>query len=326
MKAILQSKSGGVETLYVGETELPKIKSDEVLIEVHYAALNRADILQREGKYPPPKGESKILGLEASGIISAIGTVNHLKVGDRVMALLAGGGQAEYVAVNEKLVMKVPANITLEQAAAIPEVFLTAYQALFFEGKTKPKDNVLIHAGASGVGTAAIQLAKSLQCTVITTSSTEKVATCKKLGADLAIDYRNQDFATEIGAFTAANGVNIILDFIGAPYFKQNLKSIALDGTLMMISVLGGVKLDDVNLYPILQKRISIKGTTLRSRPIAYKKELIDAFLNDFEKELATNKILPVIDSVFNWNDIAKAHTYMEANKNKGKIVLKIKE
>jgi len=169
-------------------------------------------------------------------------------------------------------------------------------------------------------------LAKSIQCTVITTSSTKKIATCKKLGADLAIDYRKQNFVEEIKTFTASSGVDIVLDFIGAPYFKQNLTCIALDGTLMMISVMGGAKLEDVNLYPILQKRVSIKGTTLRSRSIAYKKELIDAFLNDFEKELATNKILPIIDSVFNWNDVAKAHTYMEANKNKGKIVLKIKK
>jgi len=327
MKAILQTKFGSANTLYIDETKLPKITPDEVLIEVYYSALNRADILQREGKYPPPEGESEILGLEASGIISAIGNaVNHLKVGDQVMALLAGGGQAEYVAVNQQLVIKVPTNITLKQAAAIPEVFLTAYQALFFEGNTRAKDRVLIHAGASGVGTAAIQLAKSIQCTVITTSSTKKIATCKKLGADLAIDYRKQNFVEEIKTFTASSGVDIVLDFIGAPYFKQNLTCIALDGTLMMISVMGGAKLEDVNLYPILQKRVSIKGTTLRSRSIAYKKELIDAFLNDFEKELATNKILPIIDSVFNWNDVAKAHTYMEANKNKGKIVLKIKK
>ncbi|MCF6359916.1 MAG: NAD(P)H-quinone oxidoreductase, partial [Cyclobacteriaceae bacterium] len=261
MKAILQTEFGNASTLYIGETKLPKLNPDEVLIEVYYAALNRADILQREGKYPPPEGESTILGLEASGVIKAIGKeVTGFAEGDEVMALLAGGGQAEFVAVNEKLVMKAPTNITLEQAAAIPEVFLTAYQALFFEGNTQSKDKVLIHAGASGVGTAAIQLAKSIQCTVITTSSTEKIATCKKLGADLTIDYRIKDFAEEIETFTASNGVNIILDFIGAPYFKQNLKSIAVDGTLMMISVMGGVKLEDVNLYPILQKRISIKG------------------------------------------------------------------
>jgi len=327
MKAILQSKFGSVSTLYIGEAELPIIKPNEVLIEVYYSALNRADILQRKGKYPPPKGESSILGLEASGVIKAIGKdVTAFSAEDKVMALLAGGGQAEYVAVNEKLVMKIPEYVSLEHAAAIPEVFLTAYQALFFEGKTKPEDVVLIHAGASGVGTAAIQLAKSRNCTVITTSSTLKTATCKKLGADLAIDYRNQDFADEVDGYTDGNGVNIILDFIGAPYFKQNLTCIALDGTLMMISVMGGVKLKDVNLYPILQKRISIKGTTLRSRSVSYKMELITAFLNNFGKELATNKILPIIDSVFNWNDIAKAHNYMEANKNKGKIVLKIKE
>ncbi|MCF6352639.1 MAG: NAD(P)H-quinone oxidoreductase [Cyclobacteriaceae bacterium] len=326
MKAIQQTAFGGTDTLFIGKTDMPVINEEQILIEVHYAALNRADILQRQGKYPPPAGESTILGLEASGVIKETGkNVHGFKVGDPVMALLGGGGQAQYVAVHQNLVMAVPPNTSLEQAAAIPEVFLTAYQALFIEGKTKPNDKVLIHAGASGVGTAAIQLAKSIQCTVITTSSTKKLATCKRLGADLTIDYRNQDFAEEIETFTASDGVNIILDFIGAPYFKQNLECIALDGTLMIISVMGGVKLENVNLYPILQKRVSIKGTTLRSRSITYKKELINAFLNDFEEELATNRILPVIDSVFNWNDIAEAHTYMETNKNKGKVVLKVK-
>ncbi len=326
MKAIRQTTFGGTETLYIGETTQPTISVDEILIEVHYAALNRADILQRQGKYPPPKGESTILGLEASGIIKEVGkNVKSYKIGDKVMALLAGGGQAEYVAVHQNLAMSIPPNITLEQAAAIPEVFLTAYQALFLESKTPPSATVLIHAGASGVGTAAIQLAKAKECTVITTSSTAKLATCKQLGANLAIDYTTQNFDKEVIDYTNGKGVNIILDFIGAPYFEQNLKSIALDGTLMMISVMGGIKLERLNLYPILSKRVTVKGTTLRARTIGYKKELITAFFNDFEADLASSKIAPVIDSVFSWQEIKKAHTYMEANKNKGKVVLKVK-
>ncbi len=326
MKAILQTAFGGADTLYIGETTQPTISVDEILIEVHYAALNRADILQRQGKYPPPKGESAILGLEASGIIKEVGkNVLHFKVGDSVMALLAGGGQAQYVAVHYHLVMGLPPNTSLEQAAAIPEVFLTAYQALFMEGKTKPKDKVLIHAGASGVGTAAIQLAKAKGCTVITTSSTSKTTICKQLGADLTIDYTAQNFVDEVAGFTNSKGVDTILDFIGAPYFEENLASISPDGILMMISVMGGVKLERLNLYPILSKRITIKGTTLRSRTIGYKKSLIALFLKEFGSLLATNTIAPVIDSVFNWLEIQKAHAYMEANKNKGKIVLKVK-
>lgn len=326
MKAILQTVFGNSDTLYIGDIDRPVIKPNEVLIEVHYSGLNRADILQREGKYPPPKGESTILGLEASGLIVDIGEdVVGFEIGDRVMALLAGGGQAEYVSVDSNLVWKVPAELTLEQASAIPEVFLTAYQALFFEGKTETNSTVLIHAGASGVGTAAIQLAKFKSCTVVTNSSQSKQNICKSLGADLTINYQKQDFTEEVNKFTDGKGVDIILDFIGAPYFEQNLQCLSIDGTLMMISVMGGVKMDNLNLYPILTKRLSIKGTTLRSRTIEYKHKLINAFLDDFLTVLTTGKIFPVIDSVFSWVDIKEAHNHMESNLNKGKIVLKIK-
>ena len=327
MKAVLQTGFGGPDTLYIGETKKPIIKSNEVLIEVHYAALNRADLLQREGKYPPPKGESTILGLEASGKIVEIGKeVTGFVQADKIMALLAGGGQAEYVAVDSRLVWKVPQEISLEQAAAIPEVFLTAYQALYFEGRTANKSIVLIHAGASGVGSTAIQLAKARKCTVITTSSENKLETCKSLGADLTINYQAQNFVEETLKFTNGKGVDIILDFIGAPYFKNNLDCVAIDGILMMISVMGGVKIDELNLYPILTKRITVNGTTLRSRSIEYKQKLISSFQKDFSNDLIKGKIAPVIDSIYGWTDIKKAHTYMGANKNKGKIVLKIKD
>lgn len=326
MKAILQTAFGDADTLYIGEIDVPVILPNEVLINVHYAALNRADILQRKGKYPPPKGESTILGLEASGMISKIGKdVHNFEIGDRVMALLAGGGQAEYVAVDSNLTWKVPTEISLEQAAAIPEVFLTAYQALFFEGKTKAKSVVLIHAGGSGVGTAAIQLAKTKGCKVLTTSSESKLDICKKLGASLTINYQTQNFATEANMFTNGKGVDIILDFLGASYFKQNLDCLTVDGTLMMISVMGGIKLEKLNLYPILQKRITIQGTTLRSRSLAYKKKLIRAFTQNALPLFIEKKIAPIIDSTYNWSAIKEAHHYMEANKNKGKIVLKIK-
>lgn len=326
MKAVLQYSFGGPETLYIGETNNPIVKPNEVLIEVHYAALNRADLLQREGKYPPPKGESTILGLEASGVISEVGEeVADFSKGDRVMSLLAGGGQAEFVAVDCRLVWKVPQEISLEQAAAIPEVFLTAYQALFFEGKTTDKSTVLIHAGASGVGTSAIQLAKARKCKVITTSSEGKLEICKLLGADLTINYQTQDFSKEILKFTNGKGVDIILDFIGAPYFKKNLDCLSTDGILIMISVMGGVKIDEINLYPILSKRITIKGTTLRSRSLEYKQNLIASFQEDYSNELIAGKIAPVIDSIYDWSKIKEAHEYMGTNKNKGKIVLQIK-
>ncbi len=327
MNAILQKEIGGADTLYIGKTDVPIIQPNQILIEVHFAALNRADLLQREGKYPPPKGESVILGLEASGIIKEVGSdVIGLSQGDRVMALLAGGGQAEYVAVEQELVILLPQEISLQQAAAIPEVFLTAYQALFLESQTKEHATVLIHAGASGVGTAAIQLAKATHCQVITTSSESKLNICKNLGADLTINYQRQNFAEEVNTVTKGKGADIILDFIGAPYFKQNLECIALDGTLMMISVMGGFKLKEVNLYPILKKRVSIKGTTLRARSLDYKKTLIQLFIKEIMPLFKSKQVVPVIDSTFDWSNIKEAHLYMESNKNKGKIVLQIKE
>ena len=326
MKTVLQTKFGGVETLYIGETEMPVVNENEVLIEVHYAALNRADLLQRKGKYPPPKGESEILGLEASGIVKQVGkNVKHFTPGDRVMTLLAGGGQAEYVKADQRLVMHVPNSLTLEQGAAIPEVFLTAYQALFFEGKTKFGSTVLVHAGASGVGTSAIQFAKARGCKVICTASAAKHDNCKNLGADLAIDYKTQDFAQAVKDFTKERGVDIILDFIGAPNFVRNLDSLAIDGRLVLIATMGGIRLEEFNIRSILTKRLKIQGTTLRARSNAYKQELIQAFSADFLPDLASGKITPIIDSVLDWNDIQKAHKCMEANKNVGKIVLKVK-
>ncbi|MCB0497111.1 MAG: NAD(P)H-quinone oxidoreductase [Cyclobacteriaceae bacterium] len=326
MKAVLQTEFGGVETLYIGETAMPALSENEVLIEVHYAALNRADLLQRKGKYPPPKGESEILGLEASGIVKQVGkNVKHFTPGDRVMTLLAGGGQAEYVKADQRLVMHIPDSLTLEQGAAIPEVFLTANQALFFEGKTKFGSTVLIHAGASGVGTSAIQLAKARGCRVICTASAAKHATCKNLGADLIIDYKTQDFASVVKEFTKNQGVSIILSFIGAPNFERNLDCLAVDGTLMLIATMGGVTIEAFNIRPILTKRLKIQGTTLRARSNAYKQELIQAFSADFLPDLASGKITPIIDSVLDWKDIQQAHQRMEANKNVGKIVLKVK-
>lgn len=327
MKAVLQTEFGGVETLYIGETETPRPTANEVLIEVHYAALNRADLLQRKGKYPPPKGESEILGLEASGIIKETGSeVSGFAPGDKVMTLLAGGGQAQYVTVDQRLVWKVPQTISLEQATAIPEVFLTAYQALFFEGKTQPGSAVLVHAGASGVGTSAIQLAKARNCQVICTASAGKHGICKELGADLVIDYKSQDFAEEVKNFTQGKGVDIALDFIGAPNFVKNLDSLATDGTLMLIATMGGIQLEEFNIRSILTKRLKIQGTTLRARSNQYKHALIKAFVTDFMPMLESGKIKPVIDRVYDWNDIRKAHERMEANENIGKIVLKIKE
>jgi tumor protein p53-inducible protein 3 len=326
MRAILQTEFGGRDTLYVGETDDPLIKTGQVLIVTEASALNRADILQREGKYPPPKGESEILGLEAAGVIlkKADSVPDNWRVGDRVMALLAGGGQAAKVAVDHRLLMQIPERLSFEEAAAIPEVFLTAYQTLFLEGEAKDSDTVLIHAGASGVGTAAIQLAKAAGLKVMVTASAPKHQICLDLGADLAIDYKNQDFAEEVMVFTEGNGVDLILDFIGAPYLKQNLKSLANEGCLILIAMMGGFMAVDVNLLPLLHKRLQIRGTTLRARTIPYKQGLIQAFTDRFWLDLEQGLINPIIDSVYPLEEIAAAHEHMESNLNVGKIIINV--
>lgn len=326
MKAVLQREFGGIDTLFVGEVEDPIITPTEVLVRVQASALNRADILQREGKYPPPKGESNILGLEASGEIIDTGdeVPDNWQSGDKVMCLLAGGGYAEYVAVDYRLLMPIPVGINLEKAAAIPEVFLTAYQTLFWEGEAQPGETVLIHAGASGVGTAAIQLAKAKGLEVIITASESKLQTCLELGADHAINYKSEDFAEVIADITNDHGVNVILDFIGAEYFMKNLNSLATEGRLVQIAMMGGPYIDNVNLIPVLRKRLKIKGTTLRARSIDYKHRLINAFLEDFKSEFDEGNITPFIDSVFTLEQVKEAHARMEQNLNTGKIILAI--
>ena len=325
MKAVLQQQPGGRETLFIGEIEAPAIKPSEVLVRVHASALNRADILQREGKYPPPPGASELMGLEAAGEIYDTGdeVPAEWQAGDLVMCLLAGGGHAEQVAVDYRLLMRIPNRLTLEQAAALPEVFLTAYQTLFWEADARKGETVLIHAGASGVGTAAIQLAKAKGLTVVVTASKGKHQICLDLGADLAIDYKEEDFVEKVKAFTGGIGAHIILDFIGAPYLQKNLEVLAVEGRLIQIAMMGGAK-SEINLMPILAKRLQIKGTTLRARSLTYKQELIEAFKADFMKAVDAGDIRPYIDTVYNLEDIRDAHAHMEANRNVGKIVLEV--
>ncbi len=324
MKAVQLHRFGGPEELFIGEVPMPERKAGEVLVKVHAAALNRADLLQRQGKYPPPPGASDILGLEMAGEVAESDAGSTWQPGDRVMALLPGGGQAAYVSVAGALLMPIPDNLGFIEAAAIPEVFLTAYQTLFFEGKAKSGQKALIHAGGSGVGTAAIQLARQEGLEVYVTCSAGKHPACLALGASLAIDYRQQDFAEVVLQHTNETGVDIILDFIGAPNFNPNIRALAVGGKLMLIAMMGGFKAPEVNLYPLLRKHLTIIGTTLRSRPLAYKAALIQAFSQRFLPELAQGTVKPVIDSVFKLPEIAAAHRYMAANKNTGKIVLAI--
>lgn len=325
MKAILVKQPGGPEQLELGEYEQPLPKPDELLVKVYATALNRADTLQRQGKYPAPKGASPLLGLEVAGEVVEAGiNCSRFKKGDKVFGLLPGGGYAQYAVINEQMAMPIPDNLTMEEAAAIPEVFLTAFQALVWLGKLQEGERALIHAGASGVGTAAIQLARAKKAEVLVTASEGKLHACKELGAHKAINYKEVLFDDEVLAYTNGEGVDVIVDFIAGPYFNQNLDCLRTDGRLVILASLGGGKVEEADLRKILVKRLQVMGSTLRSRSKEYQIQLtqeMSAFALPYFK---SGSIKPVIDSVYDWADVAEAHRYMEQNKNIGKIVLRI--
>lgn len=324
MKAVIIEKFGAPENLKIGEWEKPKPKAQEILVKVHATALNRADTLQRKGMYPVPEGATPILGLELAGEVVEIGSeVNDWSLGDKVFGLIPGGGYAEYAVIHEKMAIEIPETWTYQEAAAIPEVFLTAFQALKWLANIQSEETLLVHAGASGVGTAAIQLAKTMSIKTFVTASAEKHQICLDLGAEKAIDYKSQDFEKEILKLTDNQGVNVIIDFIAAPYFNQNLNVLKLDGRMVMLALMGGVNVQ-TNLLSILRKRLSILGSTLRSRTLAYQIQLTEDFKDYAFPFFEKKQLKPVIDSVFNWEKAAEAHHYMESNQNKGKIILAI--
>jgi len=326
MKAVLIKNYGEPEEMFIGEAPKPTMSSDEVLVSVKATALNRADTLQRRGKYPPPPGASSVLGLEMSGVIEAVGAdVENWKVGDKVCGLLAGGGYAEFVTIHSQCLIPIPDGWSFEKAAAIPEVFLTAFQALNYLAKIQKGERILIHAGASGVGTAAIQLAKCMGASqIIVTASAGKHELCKQLGADVAIDYKTQNFEEEVLQVTDNQGVDVIIDFLAAPYFQRNINSLAMDGRMVMLALMGGFQVENLVLAKILMKRLHIMGSTLRARTLDYKIKLTRDLVDFAMPLFASGKLQPVIDSVFDWTEVVGAHKYMEANKNKGKIILRI--
>jgi len=322
------------QELYLSTTTKPEIASDECLIKVQAIGVNRADIWQKQGKYPPPPGESTILGIEACGDIVAMGSnisteisrqQGDFKVGDSVFAIVPGGAYAEFVKVKTAHLIKLPENLNHVEGAAIAEVFLTAYQCLFSIGELKPNAKVLIHAGASGVGTAAIQLAKQLNCHVsVTVGSDEKVAACKALGADDAINYQQTDFAQ--WAKQNKHNYDVILDVVAGDYVNKNISVCALDGHIVILSMLAGRFAESIDVAKMLGKRVNIHATTLRSRSNDYKSQLINAFKRDFEQCLKQALITPVIYQQYSWYDAEKAHQVMINNENIGKIILTIDE
>lgn len=326
MQAVVPNGFGGPEVLRMGEVPMPVLDDGEVLIKVAATAVNRADTHQREGNYPAPPGDSEIMGLEASGIIEAVGTsVKGWKTGDRVMTLLGGGGYAAYAKAPVGTLMAVPDRLNMSEAAAIPEVFLTAYLNIFREAALKPSETLLMHGGASGVGTAAIQLAKTLgpSTVIVTVGNQEKAEACQTLGADHAILYKQEDFAEQVLALTGKRGADVILDHIGGSYFKQNTACLAVYGRLVIIGLLGGAKAE-LNIGRLMVKRQRVIGSVLRARSVGEKTALTAAFSDIALGHFDTGKLKPVIHEIMPLTDIAKAHEMMAANANTGKIVLQV--
>lgn len=325
MKEITVKQPGGPEQLAVADIAIPKTAEGELLIKVHAAAVNRTDIITRQGK----SGYSKnpILGVEVAGSVVEVNGESSFSAGDRVMGLVNGGGYAEYTVMPINRAMKIPDLLSFEEAAAIPEVFLTAYQTLFWHGKLKEGETVLIHAGASGVGTAAIQLAKQLRnaTVIVTAGSIEKLDFCEKLGADYVINYKEQDFAEEVRKATEGSGAHVILDFIGANYWEKNLSSIKMEGRWILIGTLGGSVVDKMNILPIMAKYVQLTGTLLTPRSDEYKARLTKEFAEKVIPYINQGKIKPVISKKFPLEKAADAHIYMEENKNIGKIILQIR-
>ena len=326
MNYIKLKKYGAAENLIIQKAEIPKINDYEVLIEVYASGVNRPDILQRKGLYAPPKGASKILGLEVSGKIKKIGKkVKNLKINQKVCALVHGGGYAEYCKVFYKHVLPIPKGMNFIEAAAIPENFFTVWYNLFERGKIKNNQTILIHGGSSGIGTVAIQICKAHRCKVITTvGNKKKQLLCKKLGADLAIDYKKCDFLEVIKKYTKNEGVDIILDMVGQRYFNKNISLLKDQGKLIMIAFLSG-SVTKADLTSVMTKRLILTGSTLRPRTNEEKAKIAKNLHKSYWTLLAKKTIKPIIYKIFDLKDAFKAHKLMESSVHLGKIVLKIK-
>jgi NADPH2:quinone reductase len=326
MRAVVITRPGGPEVLAIQEVETPEPLADQVRVRVRAAGLNRADLSQREGKYPPPPGSPEhIPGLEFAGEVDAIGPlVRAWKPGQRVMGITGGGGQAEYLVVHEGMLVEIPENLDYIQAAAIPEVFMTAHDALFTQGGLQMGERVLIHAAGSGVGTAAIQLARSVGATVFGTSRTaNKLERARLLGLDVGLSPDN--FASEVTQLTQGEGVHVVLDFIGAAYMAQNLEALALWGRLVFLATMGGMRAE-VNLAMVMGKRLQIRGSTLRTRTLEEKLAVTRRFTARVLPLFTHSKIIPVVDQVYPLHEVATAHATMSENKNFGKLILSMDE
>lgn len=326
MKAVLTSEFGTADVLRIGDTEKPSPGAGQVLIKVVATSVNRPDIVQREGNYPPPTGDSEILGLEVAGTIDEIGQqVSGWSIGDRVMTLVGGGGYAEFAVAYADHLLPIPESMSFEEAACVCETYITAYLNVFMIGGLQDGDSVLLHGGGGGVNTAALQLCKALtpNARVIVTASAGKVERVLALGADRVIDYQAQDFAEEIRSYTARQGVQVILDHIGAAYLASNMKSLAVGGRLVIIGVTSGVRAE-LNLALMMVKRQQITGSVLRSRPVPEKAAIVAEFKSIVLSLFEQRKLVPLIYKVYELDDVAQAHREMEASRHFGKIVVSL--
>jgi putative PIG3 family NAD(P)H quinone oxidoreductase len=323
LRAVVVAAPGGPEQLHVSEVPDPAVRDGEIVVRVSGAGINRADLLQRQGFYPPPAGASEILGLEASGVVAELGPgVATFTPGDKVMLLVEGGGYAELVAVRATQAVRVPDNIDLIDAGGVPEVFITAHDALFTRGNLRDGETLLVHGGGGGVGTAAIQLAHRHGCRVFATAgSAEKLERCTALGADAGINYRTEDFVARTRELTDGDGADVVLDIMGASYLGRNIEVVAVDGRLVVIGMQGGTH-GDLDLGAMMRRRISVISTSLRSRPAAQKAAIVAAFAADVVPALAAGDMQPVIDRVLPLTDAAEAHRLIEAGEVVGKVVL----
>jgi tumor protein p53-inducible protein 3 len=322
MKAILFDQPGEPDVLRYGEAPDPQPGTGELLVRVRATAVNRADLMQRRGGYAPPPGASPILGLELAGEV--VRPAGEWRTGDRVMAVVTGGGYAELAAVPAAMAMRIPEHLSYQQAAAVPEAFLTAYLNLFTLGRLQPGEIALIHAGASGVGTAAIQLARAAGARAIATAgSEEKLALCRELGADPAINYKSESFVDRVQAATEGHGADVVLDFIGAPYWEPNMAALALGGRLMLIGFLAGSR-GQLDLGMLMGKSLTVASTTLRRTPLPQKQALTQAFSEFALGRFERGELRPVIDRAMPIAQAAQAHRVLEANSNAGKVVLEV--
>jgi NADPH2:quinone reductase len=326
MRLVLTDGAGGPEVLRLGTAPLPELRPGEVLIRVQAAGVNRPDIAQREGKYPPPADASPILGLEVAGTVAALGAGTlGWSVGDRVCALANGGGYAEYCAVAGTQCLPWPTGYDALQAAALPETYFTVWANLFQMGRLYAGESVLVHGGTGGIGVTAIQLAAEFGAVVFTTvGSTDKARACERLGAHAAINYHEQDFAAEITRLTAHRGVDVILDMVGAPYFPRNIASLKRSGRLLMIAFMQGSTVESFDLLPIMVKRLTITGSTMRPRTAAEKGAVAKGLLERVWPVLAEGRCAPVIETSFPLAQVADAHRLMETRNHIGKIMLRV--